>query len=228
MCRFPQSSYRGFSVRSPISAASVSRSTVPRLHKAIGFPAIGFPVIRQTRRSATSEVEILSTDTNVVRREIKSPETATDACELASSRPTGTYIQRVDRGRQLILISGYPSSGKTYRSSQLVEFFRSKISSSQDVRISKLKIHHHNDQNLGLNRNVYDAARSEKDARATLSSAIKRDLSRDAIVIADNMNYIKGFRYQLYCEAKGQMTPSCVVCLNPPGQPATIQRVLTR
>lgn len=70
---------------------------------------------------------------------------------------------------------------------------------------------HINDDNLGLNRDVYATARSEKDARATFSSAIKRDLSRDAIIVADGMNYIKGFRYQLYCEAKAVQTPSCVV-----------------
>lgn len=59
---------------------------------------------------------------------------------------------------------------------------------------------------------MYGAARSEKDARATFSSAIKRDLSNNDIVVADGMNYIKGFRYQLYCEAKAQVTPNCVVC----------------
>lgn len=30
-------------------------------------------------------------------------------------------------------------------------------------------------------------------------------------MIADGLNYIKGFRYQLYCEAKALQTPSCVV-----------------
>ena len=30
-------------------------------------------------------------------------------------------------------------------------------------------------------------------------------------MIADGLNYIKGFRYQLYCEAKAVQTPSCVV-----------------
>lgn len=60
---------------------------------------------------------------------------------------------------------------------------------------------------------MYAAARSEKDARATLSSAIKRDLTANSIVIADSMNYIKGFRYQMFCEAKAQRTPSCVVSL---------------
>jgi len=38
-------------------------------------------------------------------------------------------------------------------------------------------------------------------------------LSHDDIVIADGLNYIKGFRYQLYCEEKALQTPSCVVSL---------------
>ena len=57
-------------------------------------------------------------------------------------------------------------------------------------------------------------AKSEKAARGTFYSAIQRVLSKDDIVIADGMNYIKGFRYQLYCEAKALSTPHCVVsCL---------------
>ncbi len=58
---------------------------------------------------------------------------------------------------------------------------------------------------------MYREARSEKDARAAEYSAVKRALGRDTIVVADGLNYIKGFRYQLYCEAKAVQTPSCVV-----------------
>ena len=112
---------------------------------------------------------------------------------------------------QLILISGYPASGKTYRSNQLVEFFTSKIQASSDAQISRLTVCNINDQSLGLNRDVYREARTEKDARATQYSAVKRSLGKDTIVIADGLNYIKGFRYQLYCEAKAVQTPSCVV-----------------
>lgn len=116
-----------------------------------------------------------------------------------------------DQSTQLILISGYPSSGKTYRSNQLIEYFKSKIEASTDARISRLTVWHVNDQSLGLHRDVYREARTEKDARATHYSAIKRALGRDSIVVADGLNYIKGFRYQLYCEAKAVQTPSCVV-----------------
>lgn len=39
----------------------------------------------------------------------------------------------------------------------------------------------------------------------------KRVLARDSIVILDGMNYIKGWRYQLWCEAKASNTTCCVV-----------------
>ncbi|KAK7548427.1 chromatin associated protein KTI12 [Phyllosticta citricarpa] len=116
----------------------------------------------------------------------------------------------------LIIISGYPSSGKTHRANQLVDFFSQKIKDSTNPKISRLKVHHINDQTLGLSRDVYHSARPEKDARATESSAVKRVLTRDDIVIADGLNYIKGFRYQLYCEAKAVQTPSCVVRVGTP------------
>ncbi|KAL8942883.1 MAG: hypothetical protein Q9216_001426 [Gyalolechia sp. 2 TL-2023] len=116
----------------------------------------------------------------------------------------------------LILISGYPSSGKTYRSNQLVDFCNSKIRAATETHISRLSVVHINDQTLCLNREAYREARSEKDARAAEYSAVKRVLGRDAIVIADGLNYIKGFRYQLYCEAKAVLTPSCVVHVGTP------------
>jgi protein KTI12 len=111
-----------------------------------------------------------------------------------------------------VLISGYPSSGKTTRANQLREFFESKIASdTADARVGRLKVHLINDQTLGVSRSVYHTAKAEKDARAEEYSAVKRVLSRDDIVIADGLNYIKGFRYQLYCEAKAVQTPNCVV-----------------
>lgn len=82
--------------------------------------------------------------------------------------------------------------------------------------MKRLRIHHIHDRSLGLSRDVYATARAEKDARATFSSAIKRVLAQDALVVADGMNYIKGFRYQLYCEAKAVQTPSCVVHVGTP------------
>lgn len=79
-----------------------------------------------------------------------------------------------------------------------------------------------NDQSLGVSRSVYHTAKAEKDARAEEYSAVKRVLGRDDIVIADGLNYIKGFRYQLYCEAKAVQTPSCVVSCY---RPSTLRRL---
>ena len=111
-----------------------------------------------------------------------------------------------------MLITGYPSSGKTTRANQLRTFFESKIASeTADARVARLKVHLINDQTLGVSRSVYHTAKAEKDARAEEYSAVKRVLSRDDIVIGDGLNYIKGFRYQLYCEAKAVQTSNCVV-----------------
>ena len=41
-------------------------------------------------------------------------------------------------------------------------------------------------------------------------------LSNKDIVILDGANYIKGWRYQLYCEAKAVRTPHCVVHIGTP------------
>lgn len=117
----------------------------------------------------------------------------------------------------LVLVSGFPSAGKTTRALQLRQFFESKIAEGPaDARIARLKVHLVNDQTLGVPRSVYHTAKAEKDARAEEYSAVKRLLSRDDIVIADGLNYIKGFRYQLYCEAKAVQTPSCVVHVGTP------------
>ena len=96
----------------------------------------------------------------------------------------------------------------------MVDFFNSKIQSSQEPRISNLSVTRIDDQSLGIHKEEYREARTEKDARAAEYSAVKRALGKDVIVIADGLNYIKGFRYQLYCEAKAMQTPSCVVLLS--------------
>ena len=62
-----------------------------------------------------------------------------------------------------------------------------------------------------LRDQIYTSAKEEKTARAEEFSAIKRALSKDVIVIADGLNYIKGYRYQIWCEAKAAGTRCCVV-----------------
>ncbi|KAI9853257.1 MAG: hypothetical protein M1824_001480 [Vezdaea acicularis] len=132
----------------------------------------------------------------------------------------------------LIIITGYPCSGKTYRAAQLHEWFSNELSSLQNSSstsptspttsspsptnptpyILNLTVPPPiSPHSLSLPPTVYASASLEKAARAAEYSAVKRALSHNALVIADGLNYIKGYRYQLYCEAKAVGTPSCVV-----------------
>ena len=52
---------------------------------------------------------------------------------------------------------------------------------------------------------------AEKMTRGTLKSAVERNLNKDTIVILDSLNYIKGFRYELFCIAKSVATPIVIV-----------------
>ncbi|KAH8926810.1 chromatin associated protein KTI12 [Atractiella rhizophila] len=97
----------------------------------------------------------------------------------------------------VVFITGPPSCGKTTRSSELSAFLASRS-------LCPIII---NDESLSLSRSAYDDSKTEKPARNAFFSAVVRMLSNEAdggkrVVIADGMNYIKGFRYQLYCAAR--------------------------
>ncbi|KAI5777281.1 chromatin associated protein KTI12 [Geopyxis carbonaria] len=111
----------------------------------------------------------------------------------------------------LIMISGYPASGKTTRAHALQTYLEARIAASPHARERSLKVVLISAPLLTTRAAAYADARSEKTARAAEYSAIKRALSKDTLVIADGLNYIKGFRYQLFCEAKAVGTASCVV-----------------
>jgi hypothetical protein len=61
------------------------------------------------------------------------------------------------------------------------------------------------------------AAAAEKNARAALKSAIERLLVGNTLVIADGLNYIKGFRYELHCIVRAAGTRMCLVWVGPEG-----------
>lgn len=51
----------------------------------------------------------------------------------------------------------------------------------------------------------------EKKVRAALLAASERYVSKDTVLILDSLNYIKGFRYQLYCQARAAATPHLLI-----------------
>lgn len=131
-------------------------------------------------------------------------------------------------------MTGLPCSGKTHRAQQIASELQAYIASNPSLSQRSVQIiqsHHASldpkngpssvgqerasenqpDQKPTLRDEIYNSASREKTARAEEFSAIKRALSKETIVIADGLNYIKGYRYQLWCEAKAAATRCCVV-----------------
>lgn len=107
------------------------------------------------------------------------------------------------------LFIGYPCSGKTQRALELKKALCDKIES--DERKLSFQVVLINDEFLGIKKDAYGDVALEKAARATMYSAVERTLNKNTIVLCDGMNYIKGYRYQLYCQAKNTSTPYCVI-----------------
>ncbi|XP_058957020.1 protein KTI12 homolog [Pocillopora verrucosa] len=102
----------------------------------------------------------------------------------------------------LIIMCGFPCSGKSKRAQELRNYLENR---GKTVYLAS-------DENSSLDRNtVYSASANEKEARGLLKSAVERLISRDDVVILDSLNYIKGYRYELYCVAKAHKTTHCIV-----------------
>lgn len=59
-------------------------------------------------------------------------------------------------------------------------------------------------------------ATSEKLTRGQLKSQVERSTNRQAVVILDSINGIKGFRYELHCIARGAAVRYCMVHVDVP------------
>uniref|UniRef100_A0A3Q3WA93 Protein KTI12 homolog n=1 Tax=Mola mola TaxID=94237 RepID=A0A3Q3WA93_MOLML len=106
----------------------------------------------------------------------------------------------------LIVMCGYPCCGKTRRAEELKEYFEQNCDR---------KVFIVGDGALDVDRNtVYADSQKEKNVRASLKAEVERKVNKDDIVILDSLNYIKGYRYELYCLTKHAQTPHCLVyCL---------------
>jgi tRNA uridine 5-carbamoylmethylation protein Kti12 len=131
----------------------------------------------------------------------------------------------------LITISGYPCSGKSRRAAQIKEHIERRIA-GPDYTGPALSVTVLSDDTLNIGREAYNGesfprgrmrtrvadpetlykdSRSEKPARGTLFTAVQRHLGSGTIVIVDSLNYIKGFRYQMYCAARETKVRVCTV-----------------
>jgi len=110
----------------------------------------------------------------------------------------------------LITISGYPSSGKTRRASQIKSHLESRLA-DPSYEGPRFKVSLVSDDILNISRDAYNDSKSEKPARGALFTAIQRQMGQDTILIVDGLNYIKGFRYQMYCAAREHKLRVCTV-----------------
>ncbi|XP_073964898.1 protein KTI12 homolog [Choristoneura fumiferana] len=107
----------------------------------------------------------------------------------------------------LIIICGCPVSGKTTRAKELKEYFETahkkqvEIISEEDA-ITKLGYEHNA---------TYLDSQKEKRVRGYLKSEVLKLIGKDNVVILDGSNYIKGYRYELYCASKASKCTQCTV-----------------
>ncbi|KAI6035990.1 chromatin associated protein KTI12 [Pisolithus microcarpus] len=109
----------------------------------------------------------------------------------------------------LITISGYPfvwkvTAGSSAQTTPRVSTGRPVLLRDQSLSVVLLS-----DDTLNIDRSSYND--QEKPARGTLFTAVQRSLAQNTIVIVDSLNYIKGFRYQMYCVAREIKVRVCTV-----------------
>ncbi|XP_048828468.1 protein KTI12 homolog [Brienomyrus brachyistius] len=109
----------------------------------------------------------------------------------------------------LIVMCGFPCSGKSRRTKELKEYF---------LRCTERKVIVVGDETVGMAKNTaYADSQMEKSLRASLRAEVERTVNKDDVIILDSMNYIKGYRYELFCLIKHAQTPHCLVyCLTSP------------
>nr|ACO11022.1 KTI12 homolog [Caligus rogercresseyi] len=105
----------------------------------------------------------------------------------------------------LVIITGIPSSGKTRTAIQIQEFFE-RQKGKKVILISEL-----NEAKSKSRNDIFKDSTKEKVLRGEFKSDILRSLNKEDLIIADGSNYIKGFRYELYCATKSYKTPQITV-----------------
>lgn len=106
----------------------------------------------------------------------------------------------------LIIMTGLPSSGKSKRAQELKDHILLKNIDVFLISEDEIIIR------TGFDKNSYFSdSKHEKMGRANLKSEVVKHLSKDNVVILDAGNYIKGYRYELYCASKEHRTTKVTI-----------------
>lgn len=97
----------------------------------------------------------------------------------------------------LIIISGIPGSGKTLLANNLQPLFTEQGHECAIV------------SEPSVEDGAFTNSKRELQARSDFKASVRRAISPNKIVIADGMNFIKGFRYELFCIAREQNLRFC-------------------
>lgn len=116
----------------------------------------------------------------------------------------------------VVVLCGYPASGKSTVSSALEAEFSSRgilVDKISDGAVTScLRTPHDADLYEQRSRSdLYKDASAEKTTRAQLLAATERAVAPKTVVLVDSLNYIKGFRYELYCVSKANHAKYMVV-----------------
>ncbi|XP_043786020.1 protein KTI12 homolog [Apis laboriosa] len=121
----------------------------------------------------------------------------------------------------VILMTGIPCSGKTTRTCELKEYFINEAKKKVEI-INEIDVV----TKTGFDRNKFFAdSKNEKRVRSDIKSSIQRLLNINDILIIDASNYIKGYRYEIYCMTKLYKTPQCTIFCNIPVEHAWLWNI---
>jgi protein KTI12 len=106
----------------------------------------------------------------------------------------------------LVVLCGYPASGKSLIAGEVA-----RLCASRGLKVELIcdgAVHASSHASAGAaapaqrRASLYADSAAEKATRARLMAAAERALAPRTAVIVDSLNYIKGFRYELFCVAK--------------------------
>ncbi|KAK5972249.1 Chromatin associated protein KTI12 [Trichostrongylus colubriformis] len=101
-----------------------------------------------------------------------------------------------------LLVTGHPASGKSTIVERIQEYFLSK---GREVVIVR------DDDYPSFSRDDYGNSVKEKEQRSFLRSCVQKSLTQNNVVICDGLNYIKGYRYELFLIGKLCKTTFAVI-----------------
>ncbi len=104
-----------------------------------------------------------------------------------------------------IIFAGVVYSSTTTLSTQLKEFI---------IQEKKKEVYLINEEYFSLNKEeFYKESQTEKMLRSKMKSECEKYLDDSKVVILDSLNYIKGYRYELFCLVRNFKIRHCVVIL---------------